>query len=99
MRSTISEQAVLNNPKYIQMAKTRKHSRRSYLGGNEVPRKIALKTIYHTAAQVAKNKAWQKELAEEKAEKAAKLAHAMANPRRSARLASKKRGGRRTRRK
>jgi hypothetical protein len=80
---------------YNKMTHTRKHR-----GGMDpiVPRKIALKTIYHTAAQVAKNKAWKKELAEEKAEKKRKFEHAMANPRRSARLA-KKRGGRRTRRK
>jgi hypothetical protein len=63
-----------------------------------VPRKIALGSIYRTAAQMAKNKAWQKELAGKKAEKARKHAHAMAHPRRSARLAAKNRGGRRTRR-
>ena len=77
------------------MTHTRKHRR-----GGGVPdwqRRIALGTIYRTAAQVAKNKAWQKELAEKKADKQRKLAEAMANPRRSERL-KKKRGGRRTRR-
>ena len=84
---------------YNKMTHTRKH--RARRGGMDpiVPRKIALKTIYHTAAQVAKNKAWKKELAEEKAEKKRKFEHAMAHPRRSARLAAKRRsGGRRTRR-
>jgi hypothetical protein len=61
-------------------------------------RKIALRTIYGNAAQIAKNKAYWREIDEEKAEKARKHAHAVANPRRSARLAAKKRGGRTTRR-
>ena len=77
---------------YNKMTHTRKH--RS--GGSGVPdwqRRIALGTIYRTAAQVAKNKAHAREIAEEKAEKARKHAHAMAHPRRSARLAAKKRGG------
>jgi hypothetical protein len=78
---------------------TRKHSRRPHRGGNEVPDYIVRNTEDRTKANKEKNKAWKKELAAEKAKKAAKLAHAMANPRRSARLASKRHGGRRTRRK
>jgi hypothetical protein len=84
---------------YNKMTHTRKHRGGTTLRMPHEHRIIALRTIYGTAAQKAKNKAWQKELAEKKAEKARKHAEAMANPRRSARLAAKKRsGGRRTRR-
>jgi hypothetical protein len=67
---------------------------------DRVPDYIVKKTLARTAENKAKNEEWRKKLSDEKAEKKRKLQHAMANPRRSARLAAKRRGGlRRTRRK
>jgi hypothetical protein len=79
---------------YNKMTHTRKHR-----GGMEkiVPDYIVRKTEAHLAKLKKENEEWRKKLAEEKAEKARKHAEAMANPRRSARLAAKKRSGGRRR--
>lgn len=78
---------------YKRMTHTRKHGRSG--GMKDYERRIALRTIYKTAAQLAVNKEHARKIAEEKAAKKRALEHAMAHPRRSARLAAKKRGGRR----
>ena len=82
------------------MTHTRKHGRRSHRGGNEVPEYIVRASEARIAENRAKAKAFREEVAKKKAEKKQKFEHAMAHPRRSARLAAKRRhGGRRTRRK